>query len=198
MRTSTSSTQMAQLLGIRVLQGEEVLFAITMGMWVIGFSRAISIASGVEAELWALRDGLQTCINLNLAAVEVELDAKILLGWLSGQHNANKAHSLLITDCRNLLTRIPRVRMLHCYSEGNQCADKLARIGGAQQEVFKTFFSPPSDVGLLLYFYEIGAYHERLRSDFVSEFLLIHSVYQKKKKFTHTKHYFALCLWSVM
>lgn len=31
MRTSTSSTQMVRLLGIRVLQGEEVLFAITIG-----------------------------------------------------------------------------------------------------------------------------------------------------------------------
>lgn len=49
------------------------------GVWISGFSRAIGIATSVEAELWALRDGLKICNPLNLLAVEIELDAKVVM-----------------------------------------------------------------------------------------------------------------------
>lgn len=59
------------------------------GMWVWGFSRAIETASSVEAELWALRDGLKLCISLNLQAVEIDLDAKVVVDWVSGSACSN-------------------------------------------------------------------------------------------------------------
>ena len=100
--------------------------------------------------------------------VEVEMDAKVVLGWLSGQHNANRAHFLLITDCRKLIEKIPKVKMLHSHREGNQCADKMARISGAQQEDFRTFTSPRlTFVFLCISTKLVCTYHERLCSDFV-------------------------------
>ena len=53
------------------------------GCLVKGFARAIGIATRVEAELWALRDGLQLCAELNVEAIEVELDAKVVMEWVS-------------------------------------------------------------------------------------------------------------------
>ena len=49
------------------------------GEWVFGFSRAIGIATSVEAELWSLCDGLKICNSLNLQAVEIGLDAKVVM-----------------------------------------------------------------------------------------------------------------------
>ena len=40
------------------------------------FARAVGITSSAAAELWALRDGLSLCIQLQLQEVEVELDAE--------------------------------------------------------------------------------------------------------------------------
>ena len=49
------------------------------GEWVSGFSKAIGIARSVEAELWSLCDGLKIYNSLNLQAVEIGLDAKVVM-----------------------------------------------------------------------------------------------------------------------
>ena len=49
------------------------------GRWIKGFTCNIGISSNVEVELWALRDGLFLCISLNLMALKIEVDAKVVL-----------------------------------------------------------------------------------------------------------------------
>ena len=44
-----------------------------------GYARAISITASVAAELWALRDGIWLCTALKLSAMEIELDAKMVI-----------------------------------------------------------------------------------------------------------------------
>ena len=51
------------------------------GDWIVGY-RKISKTNSFLAETWALRDGLLLCIQLNLNAVMVELDAKALVDAL--------------------------------------------------------------------------------------------------------------------
>ena len=53
------------------------------GGWVKGFTRNIGVATSVEAELWALRDGLDLCLSLNILAVEIEIDAKVVVDWIN-------------------------------------------------------------------------------------------------------------------
>ena len=53
------------------------------GGWVKGFTRNIGVATSVEAELWALRDGLALCLSLNIPAVEIEIDAKVVVDWIN-------------------------------------------------------------------------------------------------------------------
>ena len=70
-----------------------------------------------------LRDGLILYINLNLLAVELELDANVVLGWVSGSFNSNLYHASLIIDYRTLINLISQVKMKHCFREVNKCTD---------------------------------------------------------------------------
>ena len=43
------------------------------------YARAIGIMASVAVELWALRDGIRLCTALKLLAMEIELDAKVVI-----------------------------------------------------------------------------------------------------------------------
>ena len=49
------------------------------GEWVTGFARRIGSTNSFLAELWALRDGLQLCLQANMHSVIIELDAKAIV-----------------------------------------------------------------------------------------------------------------------
>ena len=53
----------------------------------------ISVATSVDAELWNLRLGPKLCINLNLLVAEIEMDAYVVLGWVSDTHSNNLHHA---------------------------------------------------------------------------------------------------------
>lgn len=99
----------------------------------------ISYPPGISPSLktWALRDGLMLCVNLNLLAVEIEVDAKVVLGWVTEEFNYILHHASLIINCRTLINRIPWVKTKHCFREANKCADLLVRKGlSTDQDLF--------------------------------------------------------------
>ncbi|KAK5819675.1 hypothetical protein PVK06_024694 [Gossypium arboreum] len=53
------------------------------GKWIVGSYRHIPRSTRVEAELWALRDGLQLAKNLNLERVEIEVNATIVIHFMT-------------------------------------------------------------------------------------------------------------------
>ena len=53
----------------------------------------ISVATNVDAELWNIRVVLKLCINLNLLAAEIEIDAYVVLGWVSDTCCNNLHHA---------------------------------------------------------------------------------------------------------
>ena len=131
------------------------------GKWIKGYARAIGNTTSVAAELWALRDGIQLCLELNLLAVIIELDVMLVVNLLrSTNHNPN-GNNNLFADCREGLVRIPRVKLQHCYREANKCADALARRGALLSCNFLVFYSPPADVTLLLSLDNAGFLYER-------------------------------------
>lgn len=116
------------------------------GNWVVRFSRRIGLTSSFEGEIWALRDGLTTCVNRNFQAVEVELDAKVIIDVLQNLTQINPIIPPLLDDCKQLAIQIPQIRFSHCYREANRCADSLARKGVNQDEVFYIFEFPPAEI----------------------------------------------------
>jgi ribonuclease HI len=113
------------------------------GDWIMGFMRNIGCTGSAAAELWALRDGLSLCVQLQLHAVEIELDAQVIIFYLSESSTYTGNLSPLIDDCRELLRRLPQTKVGHCFREANFCADALAKMGTTSMEDFVVFSFPP-------------------------------------------------------
>ena len=75
-------------------------------------------------------------------------------------HNPN-GNNNIVADCREGMTRTPRVHIQRCYRETNKCADALARRGALLPCDFFVFDSPPADVAFLLSLDAAGMLYER-------------------------------------
>ena len=76
------------------------------GEWLAGFSRNIGIASSFIAELWALRDGLQLCKNLNLLSFDIQIDAKAVVELLTNPSYSKNVAIPLVDDCRQMIYQL--------------------------------------------------------------------------------------------
>ena len=132
------------------------------GNWVKWFSRKLGKINSSIAEIWALKDELLLCHQLKLAAVIIELDAKVLVDALNNLVYANSVISLLFDDCKVLMAWLPRFCIRHIYREANKCANCLANLGILQTLDFVMYSCPYVD---LQSFVEVdcrGLYSNRL------------------------------------
>lgn len=67
----------------------------------------------------------------------------------NASHNPNE-NNTVVADCREGISRIPRVQIQHCYREASKCEDALARRGALLPHDFFVFDSPSANVALLL------------------------------------------------
>ena len=81
----------------------------SIGSWVSGYARTIGHTTSVAAELWAIRDGINLCIDLNLTNVVMELDVKIVVNLLLKEEGNTNDNDVIIADCKEGLRRISRV-----------------------------------------------------------------------------------------
>ena len=116
------------------------------GSWIGGFSRRIGIANSFTAELWALRDGLLLCRQLNVQAVAIELDASAIVDAFTHQSAANTIVSSIMEDCKLLMNQIPQASISHVYREANKSADWLASFGLNLDSYFVLWNGPPVDL----------------------------------------------------
>jgi len=116
------------------------------GEWVIGFARKIGTTTSFMAELWALRDGLLLCLQIQAQAICVELDAKAVVDAFNMQSYSNTVISSIMDDCRHLATQISHLRVRHIYREANRCADFLAKLGLSVVSDYVELPSPPVDL----------------------------------------------------
>ena len=134
----------------------------SVGQWVVGFTKSISVNSSIVAELWALREGLGICLERGFSTVEIELDATATISLVSSNVNANGDLSGLVDDCRELLLRLPQVKLSHCFREANFCADTLAKLGSASAYLSLVFVSPPPVILQHLYDDMMDVFRARL------------------------------------
>ena len=98
------------------------------------------------------------------------MDAKAVVDILNKPDYVNNIISPLLDDCRLLASRIPQVRVKHCFCQANRCADSLTRMSFSLDSVFSSFHSPLVD---LLDVFEDdlnGVYVNRLCPDPVAPF----------------------------
>ena len=92
-------------------------------------------------------------------AVEIEIYAKIIFGWVFGNHNSNLHHIFLIMDCMTLINQIPQVRMNHCFRKANKGTDVLARKRSGSSQDLLFFDSPHIDFYMLLFYDNVGMHY---------------------------------------
>ena len=124
--------------------GGGVLIRDCNGLWIKGFARSIGYATSITAEFWASRDGLKLAFNEGIQQPIVELDAKVVVDLIKSNATTNNPYAPFLYDCRYLLTRFIQVQVVHVYTEGNRCADALAKWGSNMTEAFAVFDRPPS------------------------------------------------------
>ena len=113
------------------------------GLWITGFAKPIAAFSSLAAKLFALRERLAFCVELQAQAVEVELDASVAISLISCNITSNGDLSVLIDDCKEFPLQLPQARMTHCYREANCCVNALAKLGANISSVCNRFNSPP-------------------------------------------------------
>ena len=148
-------------LGSSGVAGGGGLIRDSRGQCIGGFAKAFAVTSCLAAELWALRDGLLLCLEMQAQAVVVELDAIAAVSLISNNACTNGDFSILVDDCRDLLLQLPQTQILHCFREANSCADALARMGSASCDVEMFFVTPPPTLLSLLNADMLGVYHPR-------------------------------------
>ena len=112
-----------------------------VGIWVRAFARNIGNTTSFLAELWALRDGLQMCLQMHINALEVELDAKVISDLMNNTGSLNATNYAIVANCRVLISQISQVKVIHCFTEGNRCANGVASLGCSLSSNFIYFRS---------------------------------------------------------
>ena len=103
------------------------------GHWIRGFTRRVGVTTSLAAELWALRDGLSLIVDMGFLYVSIEMDALMVASFLALNSIPHPSLRTLVDDCRFLLQRIPHKELKHVFREANKCADRLAKLGGSQE-----------------------------------------------------------------
>ncbi|KAK9288743.1 hypothetical protein L1049_017207 [Liquidambar formosana] len=86
-----------------------------LGRWVKGFVRKLCIISSVDAELWALRDGLNLALKCNINKLYVDMDASSAIYLINSEASETHLLSTIILDCRLLMTRLQELRIQHAF-----------------------------------------------------------------------------------
>ena len=107
--------------------------------------RNVGMATSVEVEFWALRDGLILASQMGINNIVVELDAKVVIDLVCASNTLNRYYTPLLNDCQTLLPRFQGIRIRHVYREGNKCADMLATKGCCLNDAFVVLENPLSN-----------------------------------------------------
>ena len=74
------------------------------GQWISGFSARVGLATNNMAELDVVRQGLAMAWNAGVKLLQLELDSRMVLTWLTNKTMNYPTNMLpLICDCKNLL-----------------------------------------------------------------------------------------------
>ena len=94
--------------------------------------------------------------------MEIELDVTAAISLVSSNVISNGDLSGLVDDCRELLLRLPHIKLSHCFREANFCADVLAKLGSASADLATVFVLPPFVILQPLYDDMMGICRSRL------------------------------------
>ncbi|KAL4377217.1 hypothetical protein GQ457_02G031220 [Hibiscus cannabinus] len=95
------------------------------GSWIKGFTRAIGMVNALQAELWAIHDGLVFAWSLGISQIQLQSDNLLAVNLLKSQ-DATSSSFTLVRAIATLLHRAWLVDISWIPSEVNNPADWLA------------------------------------------------------------------------
>ncbi|XP_028553892.1 uncharacterized protein LOC114580467 [Dendrobium catenatum] len=98
------------------------------GKTVIAYAGPSSGSNALQAEFASLQYGIHLCLSLGLNKIWVEVDALLLIQYISGNLKNNPNNFYMIRDIKHCLSRI-NFSISHIMREGNAVADGLAKMG---------------------------------------------------------------------
>ncbi|KAF5204674.1 Ribonuclease h protein [Thalictrum thalictroides] len=120
------------------------------GGFIAGLSKQVGKVTNDMAELWAIKDGLQTMSRLGVRQVQVESDSTFAIGAVSGSINYAWCFRPLVNDCKKIMESMSVV-FLYVYREANKPADFLAKRSLHQDNVVSNWcVTPDLELGMLL------------------------------------------------
>ncbi|XP_031405746.1 uncharacterized protein LOC116214484 [Punica granatum] len=105
----------------------------SLGRWIKGYRMNLGIKTSLIAELKALQQGLILARDCHMQRLIVELDAKLIIGWVWG-NSPNVAITNLIVNHGMLCQEFEAVLPKHAYREANKCTNHLANVGTNMNE----------------------------------------------------------------
>ncbi|KAJ1429572.1 Ribonuclease H domain [Sesbania bispinosa] len=115
------------------------------GDWIHGFSSEEGVGSILEAELLAVRRGLDMAWNIGITDVICESDS-LEATHIIGSNSSPLDTSLrpMLSDIRSILSRPMRVQFVHVFGEANLVADFLAKRGHSLAVESEFWEEPPN------------------------------------------------------
>ncbi|GAV67425.1 RVT_3 domain-containing protein [Cephalotus follicularis] len=120
--------------------------------FVLGYAESIGKSSSTNAELAALRRGLELVLENGWTHIWLEGDAKTLVDIIVQRRRVKCAQvQRHISDINMILPELDNCIVTHVYREGNRAADKLAQIGhnSRKPRIWKDF--PPNELLRILH-----------------------------------------------
>ncbi|KAL9281726.1 putative ribonuclease H [Arabidopsis thaliana] len=121
------------------------------GNWVAGFALNIGICSAPLAELWGVYYGLHIAWERGITRLELEVDSKIVVGFLQTGIPDSHPLSFLVRLCYGFISRDWLVRISHVYREANRLADGLANYAFSLPLGLHVFNSVPDSIASFVF-----------------------------------------------
>ncbi|KAL0700346.1 hypothetical protein Bca4012_056468 [Brassica carinata] len=121
------------------------------GEWSGGFALNIGRCTAPLAEFWGVYYGLVSVWEKGFRRLEVEVDSKMIVEFLTTGIEDTHPLSFLVCLCHGFLTRDWLVRFVHVYREANRVADGLANLAFSLPFGFHSFDVVPQEVVVLLH-----------------------------------------------
>ena len=95
------------------------------------------------------------CLNMQISALEIDLDAKVVADLMCNAKILNIDNASIVADCRLLISQFSQVKVSHYYREANRCANALTRLGCSQVLDFMYLNSPPPPCILNVFLFDL-------------------------------------------
>ncbi|KAG8375071.1 hypothetical protein BUALT_Bualt10G0062100 [Buddleja alternifolia] len=112
------------------------------GEFLVSYAGYIGRQSNNTVKLWAIRQGIQLCINLKPVTVNIETDSRFAISCLHRMIQGPAEHIILCTNILKLLTKLRSSSIVACYRELNGSADCMANYGASLVSSFHGSLQP--------------------------------------------------------